>query len=239
MPSARKILILSLKRPRLGRGRRGRSSELPSPTYLALLVALLRILGFKFATVSQALTAPFGRFVCLTFDGATPDLAGAILPVLSKRQVPATVFVSTRGTAAMKHLPPLRAAGWEIGCLGHGLVDLTTQGYLEQRRLIAKAKTLLGTKLGLKASVFAYPFGAYDATTVSCLKDEGFTAAVTLRGGVNDETVEPHHLRRLPLGGALLTDLRQIARIFLEARRAEALAPRAVGEDAVRQTAAL
>lgn len=185
---------------------------------MSFLVAVLRFFGFKFATVSQALAAPFGRYACLTFDSATSDLNDDVLPVLQKRGVPATAFVSTRGSSALRHLPALKAGGWEIGTLGHGLVDLTTHGYLEQRRLIARSKTLIQSKLGLQPTVFAYPFGAYDATTVSCVKDEGFAAAVTLRAGLNDETSEAHHLRRLPLVGSLGTDLLKIARTLLGTR---------------------
>ena len=60
--------------------------------------------------------------------------------------------------------------------------------------------------MGAKPSGCSYPFGAYDATTLSVVKEEGFRAALTLKRGVNDGEPEALHLRRLPLTANLLKD---------------------------------
>ena len=209
MPQARKIIILCLTRPKMGPARR--KLRTPSSSYLYWLVKGLRLLGLKLTTVSEALTSSYGRFACLTVDGLGPATEAA--PCLAELGAPATAFVNTRGGAALKLLPPLAKAGWEIGSLGHELIDLTTQGYAEQRRLVSRSRSLIESKTGRAPTLFAYPFGAYDATTVSCVRDEGFKAAVTLRQGVNNGEIEPYHLKRLPLSGKnLLRDFIAIVR---------------------------
>lgn len=198
-------------RPKTGRARA--STKKPSRTYLYWLVRFLRVLGFKLTTVSNALESPFGRFACLTFDGLAAATRSA--PVLVDYEAPATVFVNTRGGPSLKNLVPLAKAGWEIGSLGHELVDLTTQGYREQRRLISRSRSLITKQIGKTPLLFAYPYGAYDATSVSCLRDEGFQGAVTLRRGFNNGDLESFHLKRLPLTGSILPDLFMIVRTIV------------------------
>ena len=176
-------------------------------------MSLLRIFGWKIVTVSQALEATFGRFACLTFDGL--DSATKCAPTLAKRRAPATVFVVTRGGPSLNKLIPLAKAGWEVGSLGHELVDLTAQSYVQQRRLVSRSFSLIAAKVGVAPRVFAYPFGAYDATTLSCVKSEGFEAAVTLRQGLNGDEGEAFQLKRMPLKASILPDLVILLRSIL------------------------
>lgn len=179
------------------------------PTYVKLMVRLLRMLGFKMATVSEALEADEGRFACLTFDGGDKDIYRSVEPTLTELAAPASVFVPTRLTPSnmtWKQIRTLASKGWEVGTLGHDAVDLTQKSSEDQRKMIVRARELLGENLGTKPQVFAYPFGAYDATTLSVVKEEGFKAALTLKRGVNDGEPEPLHLRRLPLTANLLKD---------------------------------
>lgn len=197
------------------------------PRYVKLIVRFLRLLGFKIATVSEALEAPEGRYACITFDGADKEIYRSLEPALSELSVPASVFVATRdltrqptlppgrespSAMSWKHLRALTERGWEVGTVGHDAVDLTQRSSTDQRKLIARARTVLGENLGAKPAVFAYPFGAYDATTLSVVKEEGFKAALTLRRGVNDGEPEALHLRRLPLTANLIKDTLTIVR---------------------------
>ncbi len=203
--------------------------------YVKLVVRLLRFLGFKLTTVSDALKEPSGRYACLTFDGGERDIYRLLEPCLSKLGVPASVFVATRelvrrpssshllNATAMnwKHLKSLKSKGWEIGTIGHDAVDLTQRSSVDQRRLIARARDVLTDQLGAAPNVFAYPFGAYDATTLSCVKEEGFGAALTLRRGINDGAPEALHLRRLPLTANILRDSMTIVRTILAPARTD------------------
>lgn len=191
------------------------------PLYMKLIVHLLRLLGFKIATVSEALNAPSGRYACLTFDGADRDIYHSLEPTLTKMAVPASVFVATRDltrqlqqgpgrdnphTMSWQHLRTLTKRGWEVGTIGQDAVDLTQRSVSDQRKLITRARDVLGKNLGIKPNVFAYPFGAYDATTLSVVKEEGFKAALTLKRGVNNGEPEALHLRRLSLTANLFKD---------------------------------
>jgi peptidoglycan/xylan/chitin deacetylase (PgdA/CDA1 family) len=210
LPSSRKILILSLTR------RNGRDPG--NPKNIQSTVRILRLLGYKLTTASQALAAPYGRFACLTFDSADRTLLASVSPCLERLAVPATLFMATApapGQPTWKQLRALVASGWEIGALGHEAVHLTEHAYSEQRRLVSKARALLTQHLGAPPQLFAYPFGAYDTTTVSCVKDEGFTAAVTLRAGLNGALLEVFHLRRLPLSGHRVKDMALLMRTVL------------------------
>lgn len=188
---------------------------------LRLLIKFLRFCHCEFRTVAAAMAAPTGRFACLTFDQADDDLAIALHPFLQARGVPATVCVTTAGRAQWEQLQRLAGHGWEIGCSAHALTDLTRLGASEQRRLIAKARDDLQQGLGVRPTLFAYPFGAYDASTVSCLKSLGFQAALTLRPGINGEAGEDaaFHLRRLMLCGNFWKDAANIWRNLRAADR--------------------
>ena len=181
--------------------------------YLHVLVRILRLMSYRMTTVSEALNAATGRYACLTFDVADEHLLSNVLPALDTLRTPATLFVPTAPSSRQMTWGALRALsmkGWEIGSLGHELSNLTEHSYLEQRQSVLQSKILLTSHLGAPPKLFAYPFGAYDATTVSCVRDAGFVGAVTLRRGRNDDDSGEQgtfHLRRLPLHGSLLRDL--------------------------------
>jgi hypothetical protein len=232
---------------------------------LIWIVTVLRWLGFRFATVSEALAAPYGRFACLTFDSigpasaepTSPEAQGGhglavdgdaalyrkLSPMLKRLKVPATTFVATRpitkrdpGTQVQfwSQLRDLQANGWEIGSQGHDVTDLTEKGYGEQRRQIARSTALMRERLGSAPRLFAYPYGAYDATTVSVVRDEGYAGAVTLRRGLNGDGAEPFQLRRLPLGFGLVRDLAAIFRVALfESPVSEPAQPARASEEAL------
>lgn len=222
-----KILILSVARPR-----RGAQSEstvpydfCPRPIFVRLLVGLLRLLGYRFMTLSQALTAPAGKIACLTFDGTSRDIHRHLFPQLRALRIPATIFVPTKTiesrTPGLKwaHLRLFAKHGWEIGSLGHEPIDLSEHSHLAQRHSIARSRQLIRAKLGQAPALFAYPFGAYDATTVSCLREEGYAAAVTMRKGINAEAIDPYQLRRLALSSSTWRDLVRVCKYALTMSR--------------------
>jgi peptidoglycan/xylan/chitin deacetylase (PgdA/CDA1 family) len=127
------------------------------------------------------------------------------------------------------------ASGWDVGSLGHEPVDLTERSYLEQKRQIARSRSLLTAHLGKAPRLFAYPFGAYDATTLSCLKEEGFAAAVTMRKGVNAIHPEPFQLRRVALTSSLVRDVAAVMKHALFSR-SQAATPSAMRTGAERES---
>src|SRR5690606_27922296 len=117
---------------------------------------------------------------------------------------------------------------WEIGAYPHRHVNLSERGSWEQSLLISRARSLLETRLGTRPQLFAYPYGAFDASTVSCVRDEGFTAAVTLRRGLNDGEVDPLQLKRLSLRGQPWRDLASVLRQTIAVWRAKPAPTRAL-----------
>ncbi len=216
LPLPRKILILSLTRrssPNSATQPKALLWKHLARVYLHILVRSLRLMSYRVTTVTEALAAPVGRFACLTFDVADEHLLTEVLPGLDRLRAPATLFVPTMPTSDQMNWGAIRALamkGWDIGSLGHELTNLTDHSYVDQRRSVMQSKALLTDHLGAPPKLFAYPFGAYDATTVSCVRDAGFIGAVTLKRGRNDEELGDQasfHLRRLPLRGSLLRDL--------------------------------
>lgn len=211
LPATSKTLILNAA-PLLSH----RSSH-PSVLLLRLICWLLPKLGYRFTTLSDAVAPQPGRTACLVVEssGRMP-VEPSLLETLAMLKAPATLFVPT--AAVNEHgasltwplLRDLARRGWEIGVLGHEAVDLTTRSYGEQRQLIAKSRAVTAQYLGRAARSFAYPFGAYDATTVSCLKDEGFLAGVSAHQGINGGATDRFQLRQLSLAGPFFSTVKGV-----------------------------
>lgn len=223
-PGTKRILIVNYDRLRhLQRSRRlVRLSRLPF--FITMLVSVMRFLGYRFATVAEAMAADDGRFVCITFDGAYRDVSTRVFPLLFKLKVPATIFAVTgqvgrrnivprglglrRRTAGLgwEELRKLVSFGWEVGVQGHNYVNLTERSQKEQHQQIQKSMALVKEMLGMTPQSFAYPYGACDASTVKFLREEGFRYGVTLRKGLVDERVDPYQLPRVAMAATRIWD---------------------------------
>jgi len=138
--------------------------------------------GFNVLPLSQVLkTLAEGgsvpdKTVSLTFDDAYRSVYDEALPMLQEKKWPFTVFVSTeaidRGYSnylEWSQLRELLAAGAEIGNHSHSHAHLVRhlEGESQQQwheRVagdIAHAQQQLAEELGIKASMFAYPYGEH------------------------------------------------------------------------------
>lgn len=193
-----------------------------SALLLRLVCWLLPKLGYRFTTLSDAAAPGAGRSACLILESSSRlPLEAKTLALFDRLALPVTLFVATaaitekEGAPGALNWPLLRdliRRTWEIGVLGDEAVDLTTRSYGEQRQLIARARAATTRHLGRTARSFAYPFGAYDATTVSCLKEEGFVAAVSAHAGANPAGADRFQLRQLTIAGPFLTAARALLR---------------------------
>jgi len=178
--------------------------------YLYILSRLLKLLGYKFTVLTEALASRHGKYAAIAYDEPNSYDLKRESPLLEGLRLKATVFISTADDSIdWNYLKSLCVKGWEIGTLGQQITDLTEKSQIEQKQLILTAKHLIANELGQAPTVFAYPFGAYDATTVSCLRDAGFIAGVTMKGGINrtESTADFFHLCRLNLTGSLRRDV--------------------------------
>jgi peptidoglycan/xylan/chitin deacetylase (PgdA/CDA1 family) len=157
------------------------------PRRFARIVQEISAAGWLGCSVSEALAAwrvgdHRPRRVALSFDDGYRNLLDEALPVLRDAGFNATVFVVAGRCGKdnrwpgqpssiprlelldWKQLEQLLAAGWEIG--SHGVDHLTLPALTRERaaRELRDARELLQQRLGCDVPVFAYPYGALDAT---------------------------------------------------------------------------
>lgn len=125
---------------------------------------------------------PF-RPVILSFDDGWSDQFIYAFPILQKYQYPATFFVFTnaighKGFLTWDNLHALVAAGMTIGdhTRSHPyLTSITSTTTL--RSEIEGSQKILKERLGVPVNEFAYPFGQYNPTIVSIVREAGYSAA--------------------------------------------------------------
>lgn len=118
---------------------------------------------------------PLPRFgFALTFDDGYDDFRTAALPILERRGLPATLFVTAAaergglsGGAAgplvpLATLPELADRGVEIGAHSLSHRDLTRLDDAALDHELRQGRDLLAQHAGRPVAHFAYPFGYYD-----------------------------------------------------------------------------
>jgi peptidoglycan/xylan/chitin deacetylase (PgdA/CDA1 family) len=75
--------------------------------------------------------------------------------------------------------------------------NLASETPAEQKHEIIDGKTELERQLGHKIYHFAYPYGAYDATTVLLVQEAGYQTAVTTHDGNNQDAGTEYILNRV------------------------------------------
>lgn len=206
-----------------------------SASLLGRQCAYLRDHGFKVtdaATVVRSMRLgkePEARSVVLTFDDGYTDTRANALPVLERFRYPATVFIVADALVDHAHPVPEKSyldvaqaramvAGglMTVGC--HGATHSNLRGLSDDalRRETAGAKQRIEDALGTPVTLFAYPFGSYDAWDArvrDAVEEAGFEAAFTSVAGPNTARTDPFLLLRsrvswaeeLPYFGRLLT----------------------------------
>lgn len=91
----------------------------------------------------------------------------------------------------------------ELGChtVSHSMLSRCTDG---GKREIIRSRETIRERLGVEASLFAYPFGMtrhIGKRTPSILKAHGFAAAATIQAGINRQGVDLYRMRRLIMTG--------------------------------------
>ena len=232
--SQKKVLILHYDRVKRLCDRRRLLTPSRLPLFLGLLTFVLRIFGYKFKTVSEAMAAGYGKYACITFEGAYSDVAKKVFPLLTRRNIPATLFVATgrvgrrrvvpqgvgkrRRTSGMSwaQIKELSQRGWEIGTVGHFYTNLSERSQKDQFLHIQRAKDLIALNLGFHPKVFAYPYGAYDASTLKYLKEAGFDYSITHNYGQVGEEYLPLQLPRISLSVSSIFQYAKLARLIMK-----------------------
>lgn len=219
-----KILILSLHRVGVPPSDATHRCLFTTPRLLAFQIRFVKLLGFKFVTLKEALESNNGNFAVLTFDDGYQDNFVEGLPVLEKHNVPATVFVITGDIAARgkswdeagEKLPAdlmswetlsiLTKKGWEIGSHAHEHIHLARHPVERQEAEIRRSILEIEENLGETPVSFAYPYGSYNEATKNVLRQTPIKYAVTINSADNGKPVSEEdrlELSRVSIGGRL------------------------------------
>jgi peptidoglycan/xylan/chitin deacetylase (PgdA/CDA1 family) len=165
----------------------------------------LRRRGYRGVGFSEAVVAPRGRVVAVTFDDAFRSVLEFALPALQSLRWPATVFVPTdhvaderplrwagtdhwTGTPHEHELAPmtwaqlrgLADAGWEIGSHTCTHPRLTTLSDDRLRQELSASRAACEEAMGDGCDSLAYPYGDVDARVARAAHDAGYRTAAGL-----------------------------------------------------------
>jgi peptidoglycan/xylan/chitin deacetylase (PgdA/CDA1 family) len=138
--------------------------------------------------------------VAITFDDGWETQYENALPILKKYKYNATFFITTddigkKDFLNWRQVAELAATGMEIGSHTKSHPFLTDIGDEELRKELAESKSIVEEKIKKSVSVFAYPFGRYDANAVSATERTGYRAARTTDAGSVHKQTELLNLR--------------------------------------------
>ncbi len=171
--------------------------------------------GYSTVTVSELEDHPAALpYVALTFDDGYADNLAAI-EALCALGMRATWFVVT-GSLGRKPAwedpgrPPVKLlsaadlremhrAGMEIGSHTVSHRDLTTLTPAQLKRELRDSRLFLEDILGASVTSFAYPYGCWNETVESAVREAGYRRACTTRTGWALLDQNPFQIRRLTI----------------------------------------
>jgi peptidoglycan/xylan/chitin deacetylase (PgdA/CDA1 family) len=180
----------------IGYSLKGESDYYVSPEAFDQQMNLLYQWGYKTISiellaraVTQGAELP-PKPVILTFDDGSDTVASTAQPIMQRYGFTGISYVIyyTIGLTHYMNVDQIRAlhaAGWEVG--SHSLThkDLTIPPYRHENEIV-HSRHMLETKLGVPVLSFAYPFGAYDESSVDYVHFAGYIAAM----GLGNESVQ-------------------------------------------------
>jgi peptidoglycan/xylan/chitin deacetylase (PgdA/CDA1 family) len=120
--------------------------------------------------------------IVLTFDDGYPGDWRYALPILRAHRWPGVLDLQI-GNLAPLHVRQLIAAGWEVEVHTFTHPFLTAVGPGQLVREVGGARTWIRNVFHVRADVFCYPHGAYDAAVLAEVRRAGFAAGLTERQG--------------------------------------------------------
>ena len=184
-------------------------------------LAWLRSAGYAVVELEQVVQAlergaPLPeRAVCITFDDGCESVYRNALPRLKRRDMSATVFVTTDPDAWIFHegeyterrmtldeLRALAAEGWCIGshAVSHrGLNEMSEPDALGE---LERSRKLLAEWLGRPVDHFAVPLNFYSRATLAQCRRAGYRSVCTSDPGATARQSSPFHIRRVTVEGS-------------------------------------
>lgn len=176
------------------------------PAELESLIRNLVSAGYRFQTVSEALSAPVRKSVVLVADGGTRDGLSVLLPLLRRMKVKATCFVACHETRDPRFLKSLELqemarSGWvEFG----GTLGVDEQVSEEKlASAVERNRNWLTGILGTLPYAFICPSGKAPAASLrDALQKAGYHAALFRTSKMHPTVSDPFAIpcRDLPRG---------------------------------------
>jgi peptidoglycan/xylan/chitin deacetylase (PgdA/CDA1 family) len=159
-----------------------------------------------------------GGTLSITFDDGYRDNFEVVAPILRKRKLPATFFVTTGfiGTdlpaawdrelsvrpewMSWDHVRALRDQGFDVGAHTDSHIDLGNSDPETVRAELATCRGKLRRELGMEPTLFAYPFGGpknISADSLRLVREAGFECCLGASGGANPPVADPFRLNRI------------------------------------------
>ena len=147
--------------------------------------------------------------VAITIDDAFISVYKEAFPRLKSYEFPVTLFVATnaidrglRGYASWDQIREMQAAGVEIGSQSHTHPHMHQIDLEKARQEIETSNNRFIEELGMKPTLFAYPYGEYTPAIRDLMKEMGFYAAFGQHSGIMHRTLNPYEFPRFAFNEA-------------------------------------
>lgn len=143
--------------------------------------------------------------IILTFDDGSETTYTTAQPIMQRYGFTGVSYIVYNYIGIPRYMNAdqiraLHASGWEIGSHGLSHVDLTARPD-RQADEVVESRRRLQSLLGIPVLSFAYPFGAYDSSSLEYVHQAGYTSAM----GLGNETLQGNknlfYLYRQPVEG--------------------------------------
>lgn len=147
----------------------------------------------------------------LTFDDGYSDVFEHAYPLLLSRGVPFTIYLNTHPVESRIPLVPgAEPLTWEqleqmtrsglltVGAHTHRHIDLRGVDEVSAAEELDVCNRLIERRLGQRPLHFAYPWGFWDETAETLVKERYTSAALAFVGDMNRDT-DPYRLPRIPI----------------------------------------
>ena len=189
------------------------------PRSFALQMRILKMLGFRGCSVSEAIASfrsdTNEKVVALTFDDGYKNFLTNALPTLKKHGFTATVYavsdlvgtfnqwdsdngISRNDLMNYQDLKMCVAAGIEVGCHSSNHVSLPSEE-TDLTYEIKLAKNKLQEHLDCPITTFCYPYGHFDDRVIRSVREASFDSATTMIRSRATAKDDPLILPRIPI----------------------------------------
>ena len=167
--------------------------------------------GYKFLTAENLFeiisrkNSLVKKAVLVTFDDGYRDFIAEAVPILTKYNIPAVVFVhADRSSRQLKNEIPLLdwqeirelSDKFEIGNHSNSHPNLKKLSANELEDDIKESTRLIQEVTFKKPEIFAYPFGMFNQSTIDILKNSGYKLGFTTDRGMVKVGTDPFKIKR-------------------------------------------